>query len=131
MVHENIIISLHVQTCTCTCTSHGVAIKNVVHTVHVQWNLSINDLRNKDTFLIRTLHVVPRVSIIERFHCICTRTCTVVQLHCCISMYMYVHANVHVPYKYMYFTFCSLVISLLRVGGIHYTCMLDIIVTCI
>ena len=28
----------------------------------IQWNLSIKDLRNKDTSLIRTLHVVPRVS---------------------------------------------------------------------
>ena len=41
----------------------------------IQWNLSIKDLRvldnlwNKDTALIRTLRVVPRVSVIERFHC--------------------------------------------------------------
>ena len=38
-------------------------------TLIVQWNLSTNDLRIKDISLIRTLHVVLRVSVIERFHC--------------------------------------------------------------
>ena len=35
----------------------------------IQWNCSIKDLWNKDTSLIRALHVVPMVSIIESFHC--------------------------------------------------------------
>ena len=42
----------------------------------VLWNLSVKDLRNRDTSLVRTLYVVvPRVSTIERFHCVCMWFC--------------------------------------------------------
>ena len=37
--------------------------------LYSETSLLLKDLWNKDTSLIRTLYVVPRVSIIERFHC--------------------------------------------------------------
>ena len=49
--------------------------EGIIH--KIQWNLSIEDLRIEDTFLIRTLHACrpnciekfTRVSVTEWFHC--------------------------------------------------------------
>ena len=68
---------------TCVSRLH-VLLYNVMH---IQWNLSIKDLQNKDTsyqdtdlshlHCTRTQYVVPRVSVIERF-----------TVHTCMYMYM-------------------------------------------
>ena len=75
--------------------------------IHIQWNLSIKDLQNKDTSFIRTLTCPTYNCTLYKDAICCPKSVRNREVH---HTHLYVHVHVHVTVPLLYVVSCTCIV---------------------